>query len=271
MTATAVPRSDRVLVLAPRSTETDRQLATAAYRRGMRVERLTGWTAPAELHGLAAHVYAGPLFADAVAADLEVGFLEAPPGWLAELPYEFVGRRVEASTLAHAWTLRRPVFVKPPNDKSFAAKVYRDGTQLPGPDAADPDTEVLISEAVTFSCEFRLFVVDGEIRAASRYAVAGDLAVAPVEECAEGADALAFGAEVVAAEAGNLPSAIVVDVGLVEGFGWAVVEANAAWASGGYACDPDGVLEVVLRAGGPVAEVAGRDRRFVRPAPSVVR
>lgn len=260
---------DRVLVLAPRSTETDRQLATAAYRRGIRVERFGGWTVPPELPGTAAHAYAGPLFADTVAADLGIGFLEAPEDWLARLPAELTGREITATTLAAARALRRPLFVKPPNDKSFPARVYRDGTQLPGPDAADPDTAVLVSEVVAFRSEFRVFALDGEVRATSRYAVDGDLAVTDASPDAPAA--ADFAAHVLRSEAPCLPSAIVLDVGLIDGFGWAVVEANAAWASGGYACPPDAVLDVVLRAGGPLAEVSPPDRRFVREAPTVVR
>ncbi|MER7705045.1 ATP-grasp domain-containing protein [Kitasatospora sp. NPDC097605] len=64
-----------------------------------------------------------------------------------------------------------------------------------------------------------------------RYSVAGSLAVSPEV----GPDALAFAADVLAA--GGLPSAAVVDVGQrADGTcTWAVVEANPAWASGGYA------------------------------------
>ncbi|MCF2531576.1 ATP-grasp domain-containing protein [Yinghuangia soli] len=274
MTTQATAPDPRVLVLAPRSTDTDRRLVSAAHRRGLRAERLTGWTVPADLAGtpgLRAHVYAGPLFADAVAADLALGLLEAPEDWLARLPEDLTGRRITAATLAEAWELRRPAFVKPPNDKSFAARVYRDGTQLPGPDAADPDTAVLISDAVAFRSEYRLFVLDGEVRAASRYAVDGDLAIAPIEDCAEQDEVLAFAAHMLAAQAAALPSAVVVDVGRLDGFGWAVVEANAAWASGGYACDLDRILDVILRAGGPLVELPPHDRPFVRPAPTVVR
>ncbi|MFD4523875.1 ATP-grasp domain-containing protein [Streptomyces sp. NPDC058470] len=74
------------------------------------------------------------------------------------------------------------------------------------------------------------------------------------------------------AEAGP-PSAIVVDVGLLSGEAgrWAVVEANAAWASGHDACDPDGTLDVVLRAARPATEFDTADRRLLRPVPEVVR
>ena len=44
------------------------------------------------------------------------------------------------------------------------------------------------------------------------------------------------------------PRAIVLDVGRIDGRGWAVVEANGAWGSGIYGCDPDEVLEVVRHA-----------------------
>ncbi|WP_406299814.1 ATP-grasp domain-containing protein [Embleya sp. NBC_00888] len=262
--------ADRVLVLAPRSTDTDRDLVSAAHRRGLPVRRLHTWRVPNNLVGVRAHLYAGPLFADAMARDLDLGLLEAPEDWLAELPRELTRREITATTLAHARTLRTPVFVKPPNDKSFPARVYRDGTELPGSDAADPDTKVLVSETISFRAEFRLFCLDGVVRAASRYAVDGDLAVAPIEECARGVDALAFGADVLAASAAGLPSAIVVDVGVTDR-GWAVVEANAAWASGGYASDVDALLDVVLRAGGPRREHEPRDTPFLRHAPVVRR
>ena len=49
----------------------------------------------------------------------------------------------------------------------------------------------------------------------------------------------------------------------------AAIEANAAWAAGHYAADPDPVLETVLRAAGPIAELPDRDRRF-RRAPATV-
>ncbi|BFV60360.1 hypothetical protein KCMC57_up54640 [Kitasatospora sp. CMC57] len=63
--------------------------------------------------------------------------------------------------------------------------------------------------------------------------------------------------------------AVVVDVGLLADGGWAVVEANPAWASGGYACDPDAVLDVVLRAAGPLSELRAADRPYCRELPVV--
>ncbi|SOB80253.1 ATP-grasp domain-containing protein [Streptomyces sp. 1331.2] len=281
MTTTDVP----VLLLAPRINETGLQLRTAAGLRGLRACVATSWQAPRELLGAPVHVYGGPLFGDAVGRELGLGLLEPAADWLTRLPLPLTGRRVTCTTLAEARRLRRPAFVKPPADKLFAARVYPDGSALPGPEVLEGDTAVLVSEVARFAVEYRLFVLDGTVRTGSRYAVNGELSVAPLEtigapegETARAADGetaevLAFGREVLAASASDapLPSAAVVDVGRTENGRWAVVEANAAWASGGYAAAPEAVLEAVLRSSGPDAQLTTTDRPFLRDLPEVVR
>ncbi|WP_373039514.1 hypothetical protein [Streptomyces sp. NRRL S-448] len=51
-----------------------------------------------------------------------------------------------------------------------------------------------------------------------------------------------------------------------DGGGRAVIEVNPAWSSGGYARDPERVLDVVLRAAGPTAETVPADLPFARTA-----
>ncbi|MBV1851671.1 ATP-grasp domain-containing protein [Catellatospora tritici] len=264
-----------VLVLAPRVTESGLAYADAARRRGMRVETLREWRVPGELAEAAGvHLYAGPLFADTVGAELGLGLLEPDQDWLARLPRAVTRRDVVFTTLARARGLRRAAFVKPPDDKSFPARVYPNGAALPGPDVADGDSPVLVSGVVLFLAEFRLFVLDGTVVAATRYAVAGDLDPAGDDpRCAEAID---FAAALFAPEMPALPSAVVVDVGLMADPEtgrpeWAVIEANAAWASGHYAADPDRALAAVLRSGGPRALVRPADEAYLRALPEVVR
>ncbi|MET9508351.1 ATP-grasp domain-containing protein [Streptomyces flavidovirens] len=264
-----MPTPIRTLALSPRVTATGHALAAAARRRGLGCETLREWRAPDGPSGIGS-LYAGPLFADAVAGGLGLGLLEAPAGWLAELPYELTGRDIEFTTVAEGRALRRPAFVKPPNDKSFPARVYPDGSGLPGPDAVDDDTPVLVGDIVAFTAEYRLYLLDGEVVTGSRYAVRGALDIVPLEEDALHGEVLDFAALLFAPGVPPLPSAVVVDVGTVDGR-WAVVEANAAWASGHYACDSDAALDVVLRAARPAAEVGARDARFLRPVRHVVQ
>ncbi|WP_156910681.1 DUF4343 domain-containing protein [Nocardia mangyaensis] len=55
------------------------------------------------------------------------------------------------------------------------------------------------------------------------------------------------------------------DVGLIEGRGWAVVEANCAFGAGMYGCDPVRVLEVLARACVPRHELLGSDATWALP------
>lgn len=73
--------------------------------------------------GGAVHLHAGPTFADAVAPALGIAPLEAPADWLARLPYAFTRREIRALPIGEAYLLRRPAFIKSPNDKSISALV----------------------------------------------------------------------------------------------------------------------------------------------------
>ncbi|SDT83190.1 protein of unknown function [Streptomyces sp. TLI_053] len=241
-------------------------LAVEAAARGMSV----GW---AEESGLAgpAYWYGGPVAGARLAGRLGFALLEPTDGWLAELPEEFTGREVRSGTVADAWAIDRPTFVKPPRDKSFPADVYTDGSHLPA--GLDPATPVLLSDVVTFAAEYRLFLLDGRIAAASRYAVFGRLDPRPLgadrADRAVAAELAEFVDRLGAAAGHTLPSAVVVDVGQLldpyrPGHRWAVVEANMAWFSHAYAADPARVLDVVLRAAGPREQLRARDSAFER-------
>ncbi|WP_457513889.1 ATP-grasp domain-containing protein [Streptomyces sp. TE33382] len=244
------------LLLPPRLTASAQALRDAARHRGLPTVQLPTFAVPAELR--ADHLHAGPSFADVVAPALNISLLQAPEDWLARLPRMFTGREIALAPIREAYSLRRPAFIKSPNDKGIPALIYSDGSRLPGPDAVDPQTPVLISDVVEFAAEYRLYLLDGEVHTGSQYALRGRLSLGPLNK-----DAAAFGAELLAECGDTLPSAIVVDVGTVNGT-WSVIEANAAWASGMYRADPQRALDVVLQAAGPADAVTPRDQRFLR-------
>ncbi|MEV6522918.1 ATP-grasp domain-containing protein [Longispora sp. NPDC051575] len=256
-----------LFVLPAHANSTGELLADAAAARGMTVARLAGPSVPDELRGTgAAHLYAGPRLVSAVAGEIGVAPIEPVDSWLTDLPDPVRGRRVRTATLGAARRLTGPAFVKQPREKGLAAKVYPDGSHLP---AGDPDTVVLVSEVVRFVVEYRLFVLDGRVHTASRYLTFGQLDPVPLAQSSRRADVEDFAAVLLDGHSDTLPSAVVVDVGLVaadrdrEPY-WAVVEANMAWFSHAYAADVDRVLDVVLRAAGPTRRLADSDRRFVR-------
>ncbi|MFD9540080.1 ATP-grasp domain-containing protein [Streptomyces sp. NPDC060022] len=260
-----------LLALAPHRSTTAGLLAEAARGRGMEVVILPRDGIPDRLRGRGGtHYYGGPHFAADAAGPLGVSLLEPDEGWLDALPYAFTGRRIKRVKLSEARREKRPVFVKPPTDKSFPAAVYEDGSALQVPSPRS-DPLVQVSEVVTWTEEFRLFLLDGEIRAGSQYATFGRLDAAPLKGHPDESGIREFAGRLAEACGATLPSGVVVDIGRMRGTGgrdterWAVVEANMAWFSNVYAADPAGALDVVLRAAGPRGQVRARDARFCRP------
>ena len=239
-----------VLVLPPRYSDDSVRLWRAAVEREWDVERLHGWQVPDSLRGRDVALYGEAFFVQFVAERL--GRIPVSPSldWLPHVPPPYLRREVGFATLAQARATPGCRFWKPADDKLFPARVYADGSELPGPEELPDETPVLWSEPVTWELEYRCFVLDRRVVALSPYWRGEQLAQAedgswPAPEQHE---ARAFAEAVLSDPSVDLPAAFVLDVGVIAGAGWAVIEANPAWASGLYGCEPAGVLEVLLGA-----------------------
>lgn len=237
-------RSMTTLLLSSRQSEDNQALWRAAIRRGWDVERVQGIRVPA-IDDDDIVIYVESLYAPTIAESLGRHLPEPAEDWLVRLPHPYTKRKIEISTLAAARSLASPAFVKPPNEKSFAASVYACGRDLP--DGYPDDMAVLIAEPVVWDVEFRCFALDGVVRTLSPYLRAGKFAKLDgywaTDE--ERATARSFAERVLAEASSGLPRTVAIDVGQIQNAGWAVVEANAAWGSGIYGCDPESVLDVV--------------------------
>ncbi|WP_234330415.1 ATP-grasp domain-containing protein [Streptomyces acidiscabies] len=106
------------------------------------------------------------------------------------------------------------------------------------------------------------------IAAGSRYAVYGRLDVAPLDGDPREREVRRFPQGLLVTVGESLPSAVTVDVGLIQDPDtgherWAAVEANTPWFSHSYAVLADAVLDVVLRAAGPRGQVSPADAPFL--------
>jgi hypothetical protein len=212
-------------------------------------------------------VYGETLFADALMEPLGIAMLEPTEDWLPALPDRYRLREVRLATLGEAISLAAPAFVKAPDEKWIPARVYSSGAAIEADPGLSRDMAVLVAEPVVFEVEFRLFVMDRVVRASSVYVRGGNIASVGGEwpsNPGEEAEALSFAGSLLADHSVSLPGAVVVDVGRIQDRGWAVVEANPAWASGLCGTDPRAVLPVIRRATVPRARLSEEDRRWVR-------
>lgn len=236
------------LVLTPRFTDDSQALWRAAGQAGWQVERVHGWRLTDDLKRVPDPVlYVEVLVAPTFAEQLGLRLHEPPEDWLVNLPERYRKRQVYLTTLADARGIATPAFVKPPNDKSFPAQVYN-GADLPT--EYDPGMSVLVAEVVRWRKEFRCFVLDRQIRTLSVYLRDGVLQRDNgfVHDDDEERELRDFVEPMLADPDVALDRTAVIDVGVIDGRGWAVVEQNCAWGAGIYGCDPAEVLEVLRHA-----------------------
>jgi protein-tyrosine phosphatase len=202
-------------------------------------------------------------------ARYQLALLEPPLDLLARLPASLRLRDVEFGRFRDLSRLKGPTFIKPadPLERCFDAGVYSDSRDIRAPRGIDPSLPVLVAEPVDFLAEFRCFVRDGSVVATSPYLSFGR----PVwrawgqggEKAAPSMEATVVCWRLLDAKSLALPPAFVVDVGLIEGRGWAVVEFNPAWCSGLLGADPGAVLGVLERASRAADHLDTADARWV--------
>jgi hypothetical protein len=242
------------LVLAPRYTQDSNRLWQAALTlaaQGWNVQRLHSHQAPPELIEQDVVLYGEGLFVRVIAEQLGLALFEPPAHWLSDLPAEHRLRDVHLTTLAEARSLSGKAFIKPALDKSFDARVYDSGAELPASEYFDDATPTLVSEPVMWEIEYRCFITDRQLRTLAPYVRNRETLTDDSGEwqtsAPEDDEAAAFINVLLADVRVSLPPAVVVDVGKIAGRGWAVIEANPAWASGLYGNDALAVLRVVQR------------------------
>jgi hypothetical protein len=237
------------LLLTPRPTDDAQELWRGCARLGWNAHRVHGWKVPV-VDSADVAVYAEPLLATHIARTLNLELLEPTVDWLPSIPERWRKRSVLLSTMKEARAISEFRFIKSAAGKEFDARVYPSGKELPRGEMIGDSLAVLIQEIVQFDVEYRCFVSEREIRTASSYWRHGkdprdEKGLWSVDELSE---ARQFCAEFLADSAVRVPEACAIDVGFIQGKGWAVIECNAAWSSGVYGCDGAEILPMLRQA-----------------------
>jgi hypothetical protein len=216
-------------------------LADAFARGGGTVHRLGRFWEPPALDPATVRVYGADSFCLVLQQKLGFALCSPADDLLLRVPSRFLQRRLDKRSLADAQSLPFPAFIKPVTPKQFRGTVYRSAEELANEcRGLLPETAVFVSEVVQITTEVRSFVLDGRVLDASVY-----------EGSAAKPEAIAFIHEV--AQAVPLPRTVVVDVGLIAGRGWVVIEFNACWGAGLNGCDASRALPAILAASGSVS------------------
>jgi hypothetical protein len=255
----------RTLILSPRYTPDSIALREMAEASGWAVERLQSWRAPENLRGRDIVLYGEPLFAAVVAVSLDLALIEPRFDWLSGLSQVYTHRDVAFMTLDEARFYQKRAFIKPADDKCFRAAVYASGADIPAAKLLPEATPVLVAEPVVWESEFRCFVLEGRVATLSLYARHGEIAEFESVADQEIRDAEAFAQRLLDDPSVDAPPAFVLDVGVIAGRGWSVVEANPAWGAGIYRCDPRRVLDVLSRSCVGRENLAADDECWIIP------
>lgn len=229
------------LILSPRHTDSSQTLWRAAIAKGWDVERPPSFRIPSDFQPEDPVVYGEPLFNSMMAEHLGLTLAEPADDIMAKLPYGATKRLIRYVTAGEARKMPGPIFIKPPHQKTFTAGVYESGDGMP-PEVEDHEM-VLAQEVVRWGSEYRYFMLGNTNTTRSPYMYNGKYIPHHLEEAQSRIlDDFLFNQVVPNLGPYNPPSAYVVDVGIIEGRGPAVVEFNEVCGSGIYNCDPDKVL-----------------------------
>lgn len=190
-------------------------------------------------------LHGGALWADVLAFRTHLNLLETPLDWLAYAPYALTGRVVDLTTPREIWdAVDRGAFDPQPHFyKALDGKIPQPATYRRGefPRGIDPNLPVLRQAVLDISLEVRAFVLNGEIRTASIYAVGGHALITTMPDGQDFTSLMEL-----AHEASRTSChATVMDFALTSEDQWVVLGQKAAWCSSIYMCDPTLAFDVI--------------------------
>ena len=237
-----------LLILPQNYTEEINALANTASILGWDVER-SGWNISDDLDRQDGAVYGTEFFCEIIANQMNWKLHFNPLDWLATLPEEYVSRKISFMKFNTARNIKEEKFIKPADDKAFAAKVYKSGDELDKNPILD-DVPVLVSDVMKFTSEYRCFIKDNNVVSICCYYYNPIGAAKPFinekDNYYINNDAVAaFVKSLLRDKRVTCAAGSVIDVGRFKKDTYAVIESNPAYASELYGCELVGTLDAI--------------------------
>lgn len=236
--------SDKLLLLHSRYSVDDCDIWRAAIKRGWRTERI-GMSHIELGYKLAGHpnmvrYYGNMLHIEEIGKYLPCKMLPLDIANLANLE-PWTKRKIELFRCKDiAMPLREAGFYKATGIKWLESRVYKAGESF----ECKPDDTIYKQDILDIVSEVRTFVINGEIQTASWYKVEREFDPKPVQTFGP-LDELQALTDSLWSEA-KWPNGVVFDFGCLKSGEWIFIEANEAYASGLYYCDPDKCLDTIV-------------------------
>lgn len=245
---------NNLLVLPYEHTKEDQSLWRVAIRRGWKTMRFDP-NKPEKIEGYdMVRYYGNLLHYMRVAKYLPIRFPEISASMLSDLDISWTRRKIKKIPFGDLeLPLKKDTFIKCVNVKWLEAKVYKAGEKPSSQWQGMQDTDLIyVQEPVEFVNEVRCFVIDREVVTASWYRK-------NKEFCPEHAPLEDEKMTMIVPRAYThdltwvtrqfhepLPRGVVLDWGQDAYGTWSLIEANEAWASGLYDCDPEKVFDTII-------------------------
>ncbi|MDF1667036.1 MAG: ATP-grasp domain-containing protein, partial [Planctomycetota bacterium] len=229
-----------VLILYPRRSLSTVLLEQEAESQGWDILRLESAEIPEpfQLEQRPCALFYTPPGCFEVSRQLNLRLLACPAYWLPKLPDKYLSRRIKLLSLGEAIQSTDSYFYKPALNKYFETGVYTGESLARNTPGFPPSFQILQSEIVKWTVEYRCFVRHRKVLTHCPYLRhgkvtrgQGDTLAAPKVELQEAA---AFAQSLLDDPDIECPPAFVLDIGLIEGKSWAVIEPNECWASSIY-------------------------------------
>jgi hypothetical protein len=227
-------------LLIPAREDVERDSVALAWQgRGWGVCRLERFWQPPALEPSDVRLYGDMTFCLYLSEKLGLDLVSPPDDLLLNVHARWLGRGTEVTTLAALSSRNFPIFAKPLLPKLFRSAVYASVEDIHKEmEGLSQDTGILVSDVVRFSAEARNLVLKGRVLSTSVYE--GSMDVGVVRN---------FSQDFVSNH--DCGVTYILDVGWVDGYGMAVIEANAIWGGGLNGCDASAMVDCLQAATKP--------------------
>jgi hypothetical protein len=243
-----------LLVLPPNHTAEDQGIWRAAIQRGWKTIRFNDKDDPELLKGYdMVRYYGNVLHKSRIEKFLPIKFKEVSQTLLADLDISWTGRKIKRIPFGDLETpLKEDTFIKCVDIKWLEARVYRKDEKPSSQWQGMQDKDLIyVQEPIVFVDEVRCFVKGRDVLTMSMYKknkvfytenIPVNLETAMSGMCCSHSYWLTEPEFMKL----NLPEGVVLDYGCTEYGIWYFIEANEAWGSGLYDCDPNKAFDAII-------------------------